>query len=159
MQADALFIWEDMCYKQGPLISPAMFREFMLPNYQKLTACARDHGVRHVIVDTDGNCAALLPLFIEGGVTVLHPFETAADMDVVEVRKAFPKLGIMGGIDKRKIGLGPDAIDAELERQVPYMMSRGGYIPTIDHSVPPDISWDDYKYYRKKLNAMIVPSD
>lgn len=155
VSADALFIWEDMCYKGGPLISPAMFREFLLPGYQKMSACARDHGVRHVIVDTDGNCSALLPLFIEGGVTVLHPFEAASDMDVVEVRKAFPKLGIMGGIDKREIAKGRAAIDAELARQVLYMMSQGGYIPTIDHSVPPDISWEDYRYYRSKLNEMI----
>ena len=67
VKADVCFVWEDMCYKNGPLISPAMFREFMLPNYKKLTACLRDHGVTSIMVDTDGDARLLIPLFIEEG--------------------------------------------------------------------------------------------
>lgn len=159
IEVDALLIWEDMCYKGGPLISPAMFREFMLPGYQKVISCVKDHGVKQVMVDTDGFCSALLPLFIEGGVTILHPFEVASGMDVVEVRKAFPKLGIMAGLDKRKLAAGPQAIDAELDRKVPSLLPKGGYVPFVDHSVPPDISWQNFKYYRQKLNRMLDTND
>ena len=155
VDADACFIWEDMCYKNGPLISPAMFREFMLPNYKKLSACLRDHGVSAIWVDTDGDARKLIPLFVEGGVTLLYPLEPQAGMDVVELREAFPKLGLMGGMDKRKLPEGRTAIDEELDRKIPFMIERGGYIPFLDHQAPPDISWDNYKYYREKLSAMI----
>ena len=46
IDVDVAMIWEDMAYKNGPLISPAMFREFMLPAYKKLTGFFRDRGIR-----------------------------------------------------------------------------------------------------------------
>ena len=155
VDADACFIWEDMCYKNGPLISPAMFREFMLPNYKKVTSCLRDHGVTAIMVDTDGDARRIIPLLMEGGVNLLLPCEVNAGMDVVGLRESFPELRLLGGIDKTKIAAGPDAIDEELQRKVPFMLQRGGYIPTVDHQVPKDTSWENFKYYRTKLNDMI----
>lgn len=154
VSADGCLIWEDMCYKGGPLISPAMFREFMLPCYRKVTGCLRDHGVDVVMVDTDGDCWKLLPLFVEGGVSVMLPMEVNAGMDVTKVREAFPRLGIMGGMDKTKLALGREAIDGELQK-VSFMLQRGGYVPHVDHMVPPDASWENFRYYREKLNQMI----
>ncbi len=155
VEVDAVFIWEDMCYRGGPLISPEMFREFILPGYKKLTDFLRGYGVKIILVDCDGDVWKLLPLWIEGGVTAIYPFEVAAGMDVVEVRKAYPKLGIHGGIDKRALIQGKEAIDRELAARVPFMLERGGYIPTIDHMVSMDISFENFKYYREKLNQMI----
>lgn len=152
---DMFTMWEDMCYKTGPLISPEMFREYMLPAYKKFTSFLRDHGVKNILVDTDGDCWKLIHLFIEGGVTGIYPFEVAANMDVVEVRKQYPKLQMTGGIDKRPLIKGTEAIDEELERRIPYMLTKGGYIPYVDHSVPPDISLDNFVNYREKLNAMM----
>ena len=155
VDVDMGYIWEDMSFKNGPLISPAMFEELMLPGYKKVIGCLRDHGVPVITVDTDGNFWKLIPLFIEGGVTSVLPFEAQAGMDVVEVRKAFPKLGILGGMDKTKLAAGPAAIDEELERKVPYCLERGCFVPSVDHQVPPDVSWDNFRYYREKLNSMI----
>jgi hypothetical protein len=152
--ADAILFWEDMCYKNGPLISPELFREFILPGYQQVTACLKSHGIRTIMVDTDGDCRRLIPLFIEGGVTAMCPFECAAGMDVVEIRKEFPRLGLLGGLDKIQLKRGRAAIDHELDRIAP-MIQQGGYVPHVDHQVPPDISWSDFRYYREKLNEMI----
>jgi uroporphyrinogen decarboxylase len=151
IEVDCIHIWEDMSYKNGPLISPEMFKEFMVPAYRKVTSVARSHGVKTIFVDTDGDCLKLIPHFMDGGVTGLYPFEVQAGMDVVEVRKAFPKLQILGGINKRELAADPERIDAELERRIPHMASQGGYIPMADHQVPPDVSWDNYLYYRRRL--------
>ena len=155
VDVDVMFIWEDMCYKAGPLISPETFREFILPGYKKLTGFLREQGVKVINVDSDGDVWKLIPLWIEGGVNVIYPFEVAAGMDIVEVRKAFPQLGIIGGIDKRALMQGKEAIDRELESKVPFMLKSGGYIPTIDHHVPPDIGFEEFKYYRQKLEQII----
>ena len=155
IEVDIFTFWEDMCYNNGPLISPEMFREFMLPAYRTLTAYLRDHGVKNILVDTDGNCWKLIPLFIDGGLTGIYPFEVAANMDVVAVRKEYPKLQIIGGIDKRPLIRNKEAIDEELDRRIPYMLEKGGYIPYVDHHVPPDVSWGNYVYYREELNRMI----
>jgi uroporphyrinogen decarboxylase len=155
IEVDVFTMWEDMCYNTGPLISPEMFREFMLPAYKKFTSFLKDMGVKNIMVDTDGDCSKLISLFLEGGLTAIYPWEVAANMDVVEVRKNYPKLQMIGGIDKRALMKDKKAIDEELDRRIPFMLERGGYIPYIDHHVPPDISWENYVYYREKLKTLI----
>jgi hypothetical protein len=148
---DFAFIWEDMCYRNGPLISPEMFREFLLPAYQRLTAFIRDMGVSTIIVDSDGDINKLIPLWLEGGVTGLLPFEVRAGMDVTRIGEEFPRLQILGGIDKNEIAKGHEAIDKELGRVLPAMLRRGGYAVALDHWVPPAISLDDYRYFVRRV--------
>lgn len=153
IEVDWVMMWEDMCYKTGPLISPAIFREFMLPAYKRFSAFLREMRVKHIIVDTDGNCWNLISLFLEGGITGLYPMEVAAGMDVVEVRKQYANLQIMGGIDKRMLARGKKEIDEELEGKIPFMLKRGGYIPHVDHHVPPDVPLENFVYYRNRLES------
>jgi uroporphyrinogen-III decarboxylase len=151
---DLALIWEDMCFKNGPLISPAMFKEFLLPYYKRLSGFFRDHGIEIILVDTDGDARKLITLFIEGGVTGMFPVEVAAGMDVSQLREAFPKFQFIGGVDKMKLAQNHEAIDAELDR-IASTLTKGGFIPTVDHLVPPDVSWSNFSYYRRKLNDMI----
>ena len=117
----------------------------------------RDHRVKILLVDTDGYNWKLIPLFFEGGVTGMGPMEVAAGIDVVDVRKAFPRFQIIGGIDKRIMADGNGVIDAELQRKVPPLVKVGGYIPCCDHSVPPDVSWENFRHYRQRLTELVVP--
>ena len=155
IQVDFCFACEDLGFKTSTFISPAVFRELMLPCYKKLTGMLRDHGVKIMFVDSDGYNWKLIPLFLEGGVTGTGPMEVAAGMDVVEVRKAFPRLQIFGGIDKRILACDKNAIDAELTRKIPPLVSGGGYIPCCDHSVPPDVSWENFIHYRKRVTELV----
>ncbi len=155
VKADCAMFWEDVSFKNGPLISPAMMREFMLPCYRRFTGFLHDHGIRHVLVDSDGDCRLIIPVLMEGGVTGLMPFEVNAKMDVVQIRKDFPRLQIFGGIDKMQLALDKSAIDRELKAKVtPEMLRHGGYIPHVDHQVPPNVSWENFKYYRERLAAI-----
>ena len=155
VRVDAILIWEDMCYRSGPLISPDHFRRFMLPKYVEFIQHARACGVEGIIVDTDGDCLAMIPLFLEAGVDCLLPFEVQAGMDVVAIGKQFPKLSIMGGLDKRVLadGCKHEAIKAEVDRVLPYFVDRGGYIPTLDHTCPPNVSLANYHYYLQCLRS------
>ncbi len=156
IKVDCVNFWEDMAYRSGPLISPEMFREFMLPPYRKVTSFLKEMGVKIILVDSDGNVEKLVPLFMESGITAVFPFEVQAGSDVVSFRRRYPRLQIMGGIDKMKIALGRRAIDEELDSRVSPMLKSGGYIPHIDHHVHPEISWDNFKYYRDRLKEMIL---
>ncbi|MGQ9610954.1 MAG: uroporphyrinogen decarboxylase family protein [bacterium] len=139
---DFALFWEDMCYKSGPLISPNMFREFLLPNYKKVTAFLVEHGVELSWVDCDGNIEALLSLWIEGGVRGHYPLEVAAGMDAGKLRKEYGKDIVMwGNVDKRALVKGKSAIDKEIERLAPVV---------IDHGVPEDISYENYLYYLER---------
>ena len=151
---DFAMFWEDMCYKTGPLISPAMFREFLLPNYKRVTSFLRKNGVELSWVDCDGNIDALLPLWLEGGVKGFYPLEVAADMDAVKVQAQYGKdVVLWGNVDKRAISAGKDAIDAEIRRLEPAVKT-GGFIPLVDHMVPHDISLDNYLYYLEKRKQL-----
>jgi uroporphyrinogen decarboxylase len=156
VQVDCAHFWEDMAYRTGPLISPATFREFMTPCYQKVTGFLKDRGVKVILVDSDGNLDELIPLFLEAGLTGIWPVEVQAGNDLVEIRRSYPQLRILGGIDKLKIARGREAIDRELEDKMPYMLSRGGYIPHLDHSAHPEISWPDFRYYRNRLKGYVA---
>ena len=83
------------------------------------------------------------------------PMEVAAGMDVVEVRKKFPRLQITGGIDKRILAKDKSLIETEIENKVPFMLKYGGYIPHVDHLVPPDVPFDNFLYYRRRLERMV----
>ncbi|MEI6132298.1 MAG: uroporphyrinogen decarboxylase family protein [Bacillota bacterium] len=154
VKVDVIHIWEDMSGKQGSLISPAMIREFMLPNYKKIKAFAQAQNIPVFSMDTDGNCSELVPLFMEGGINLMLPFEVAAGSDIVDFRRKYPSLGILGGIDKQEIAKGKVAIDRELDR-IQEMFQSSGYIPALDHLAHPDISWNDYCYYIEKLKERI----
>lgn len=154
VEVDYILIWEDMAFKNGPLVSPNIFEEFCIPYYKKFISEMKKFGVKHFIVDTDGNFEVLIPLFIEAGVTGFYPFEVAAGMDIEKMRYLYPDLIIIGGIDKRALAAGEEAIDKELEK-VERMLAKGGYLPCTDHAVTPDVSFSNFIYFRKKLKELL----
>lgn len=149
-------IGEDISYKNGPLISPDMMKEFLLPYYNDLIETLKkgQFQAMHVEVDTDGNVKQVLPLYMSAGFNVFRPFEVAAGNDVVEYAKKYSKLVISGGIDKRILAKSKEAIKQEVERIIPFMVKRGGYIPTCDHTVPSDVPYENYLYYRKLITSI-----
>ena len=150
---DELGLGEDICYNHGLLISPDMVREFLLPYYQDVVGKARRRQERHLYfhVDTDGWAEPAVPLYLEAGMDVMSPWEVASGCDVVRIGRQWPELVMAGGIDKRVLARGRDAIDRHLEHILPAMVERGGYIPTCDHGVPDDVSLESYLHYRRRV--------
>ena len=152
---DELFFGEDICYNNGSLISPNMMREFLLPYYSQLitnlTARQIDRS-RHLYfqIDTDGWCVPVIDLYRGIGMDVMSPFEVASRCDVVDIGRRWPDLVMTGGIDKRILAQGKEAIDRHVERILPPLRARGGYIPTCDHGVPEEVSLENYLHYRKR---------
>jgi hypothetical protein len=157
LHPDFAFIWEDMCYRNGPLISPRAFREFMLPAYQKLTHFLKQMGVRNIVVDSDGNIDKLIPLWLEGGVTGLLPFEVKSGMDITRIRKEYPHLQIIGGVEKHCLEHGKAEIDTELQRVLPDMLAQGGYCVSLDHWVHDGISLENFEYYVDRVRRFPMP--
>lgn len=154
IKVDHMQIWEDVSFGSGSMLSDNVMREFMLPYYKRLTDFLKVNGVDLIFVDTDGDCMKIIPFFIEAGVTGMYPFESNCGMDIVKVRKEFPQLAMMGGIPKSEIIYGTKRIDEILE-PVKEVLKTGGYIPFGDHFIPPEVEWEDFRYYRTKLNQII----
>ncbi len=152
---DEFFLAEDICYNNGPLISPDMMREFLFPYYQQLIENVRRRQIdqsRHLYIhiDTDGDVLPIIPVYQELGMDTMSPFKVASGCDVVAVGKQYPDIAIFGGIDKRILAQSKQAIDQEVERILPVMRERGGYIPTCDHGVPEEVPYENYLHYRKR---------
>jgi uroporphyrinogen decarboxylase len=154
VEVDHWQIWEDISFGTGPMISPAMVQEFLCPYIKRIGDFLKARGVKVILLDTDGDCNSIIPLFIEAGVTGMYPFEAHCGMDVAKVRKQYPRLQMLGGIPKSEIQKGPRRID-EILANVPDVLKTGGYIPFGDHFIPPDVDFANFTYYRNKLNALI----
>ena len=142
--------WEDMCYKTASIISPRHFREFCVPQYKRVTHVMRKYGVKTFLVDSDGYVDELIPLWLEGGVNGIYPLEVMAGEDPVGLRKRYGKdLVMWGGIDKVELTKDKAAVEREVRAKVPFLIGQGGWIPGIDHAVPPDVPYENFLYYRK----------
>lgn len=150
VRVDEVIFFEDMAATKAPLLSPAAFREFLAPAYRRLCGGLADLGVAHRCVDSDGNVQPLLPELIACGVTGISPCEVQSGMDAALLRESFPGLTLHGGIDKRALAQGPEAIAAELDRRFATAWEKARYLPAPDHSLPPDISWGNACYYAER---------
>ena len=154
MDFDIACFWEDMSGKQGSLISPGIFRKFMTPRYKKIIGFLKTKGINHFVVDTDGNVEELIPLFMEAGINIMYPFEQQAGNDLVAIREKYPEFVMLGGFDKNVLSESREDIDNELKK-MKHLIGKGGYIPCADHLVPPNSTWENFKYYREKLREII----
>ena len=154
VRVDHIHIWEDMSGKQGSLISMAMVEEFMGPEYDRMAAFAARHKIPILSVDTDGLVDELVPAFMQHGVNAFMPFEVQAGNDVVAYRKQYPKLGIMGGLDKSALAKGKPEMHREFDR-AEQMLALGGWVPGFDHLIPPDVPWENFTYAMTHLRDMV----
>jgi uroporphyrinogen decarboxylase len=155
VRPDYLFLNEDMSMKNGPLLSPDTYRTFILPHMKRLVAFFKAAGVPWFVVDTDGNCELLIPQLLEAGVDAIWPLERASDMDPWAIRKKFGRtLRLWGGVDKRELAKDPAAIDRHLRALQP-LVADGGFFPTVDHLVPPDVSRANFEHYMRRKHQLL----
>jgi len=155
IRLDMVFWWEDMASKNGPLCGPNLFREFLQPGYHRVMQVAQRHGCVLSMVDCDGNPHDIVRNWLEEGVNIMFPLEVAAGVDPFAWRREFGMdLRLRGGIGKEPLVRGGSAIDRELERIRP-LLEQGGFIPHLDHLVPPDIPYKHYCQYLEKKRRLI----
>jgi len=154
VKVDFVTWWEDMCYSKGPLLSVRHFEEFMVPRYKRVTDILKEHGVNINILDCDGDIALLVPGWLKAGINCMFPIE-ARFTDIYKLRENYGHhVLLMGGVNKLALIAGEKSIDEELKGLTP-LLQDGGYIPTVDHRVPPEVSYSTYLYYLKKKREWI----
>ena len=153
---DHVMVGEDMAYKMHSMISPVMVRRVLLPTWTEWVRVVKASGCPVVSMDCDGYIAELMDLWIEAGFNCCFPVEVAAGNDIVAYRHQYgQQMAYIGGIDKRALAVGGESMQAELMRVVVPLLEDGGFIPSCDHGVPPDISWPNYVAYSRLLARLI----
>ena len=105
----------------------------------------KSHGIK-VLLDTDGDVTPLIPWLIESDIDGIYPLERQAGVDVAKIREEYPKLIILGAYDKMVMSKGEADMRAEFERLLP-VMRKGGFLPSVDHQTPPEVSLENYRTY------------
>ena len=159
IRVDHVMLNEDMAYKTAAMLSPAMMREFMLPNYRRLKAFFKDRGVASVMMDTDGHCGQVLDVFYPEGIEGTAPLEIAANNDPEVYLRRHPGIVMFGGIDKRELADTKERTRAEVVRRYRVCREFPNYIPTVDHGVPPDIPIRNFLYMVELIQGLAQGED
>ncbi len=143
-QFDGAFLYCDLGYRNGLLFSPKHYEQQLHPVFKRVFGYFNDRGLP-VILHCCGNVKELIPYFIDEGLRCLQPLEVKSGMDVVELKREYGKdMAWMGGIDVRTM-TDPRAIEEEIRRKIPVAMQGGGYIYHSDHSIPKNVSLQEYQ--------------
>jgi len=147
--------WEDICFKNGPLITPAVFAEKVGPHYKRITDLLKQYAIDIVSLDCDGKIDALIPTWFENGVNTMFPIEVGTwNASLAPWRKQYGKnLRGVGGMNKVVFARDRAAVDAEVERLKP-LVELGGFIPCPDHRIAPDAQWDLVRYYCDRMKKV-----
>jgi len=148
---DICGISEDMAYKTACMVSPAIVRQKFVPRYRELVQEIRRAGAEKIVIDSDGHIEELIPLWIESGIDGASPVEIAAEQDILEYAKAYPQFLFLGGIDKRVLARGRKEVKDEVVLKARELYRRGGWIPAVDHAVPADAKFENFKYMLELL--------
>ncbi|NIA22199.1 MAG: hypothetical protein GWP05_09620 [Anaerolineaceae bacterium] len=133
-------IWAggDLADNRGSVYGPRVFRDLFLPRLQKITKCARELGLFYLF-RSDGNLWSIADdLFVASGVHGYGEIDVDAGMDLLEVRRRYPKLTLWGGISCGKLMLQGSADQVRAEtRRVVEGLGRIGHILGTSNSVLP----------------------
>ena len=141
---DFMTFAEDMSYNKGPMLSEDLFREFMLPYYERIIPALHKHGVIPII-DSDGDIGVPAFWFDHAGPKGVLPLERQAGVDIAALRREHPRMRFIGHFDKMTMDKGEDSMRAEFERLLPTA-AQGGFLISCDHQTPPGVSWDTVKF-------------
>ena len=156
VEIDAVVFSEPIGGNDRPLISPQMYEEFVLKNYEPLLDVLHRREVNTICLQTYANARILIPSILRWGFNCLWACEVNIDtMDYRSLRREFGSdLRLIGGIDLDALRKDKAAIRREIEEKVPPLIAEGGYIPLADGRVREDVPFKNYVYYRKLLEKV-----
>jgi uroporphyrinogen decarboxylase len=133
---DLVWTFDDMAYKTGPMFSPQVFREMILPHLRGLADAIKGEGFPWII-HSDGNVMALLDDLLTLGFDALHPLEPGP-MDIAAVKRDYDqRLCLVGNIDLHyTLTRGtPAEVEAEVKERIATIGQGGGYMISSANSI------------------------
>ena len=146
LEFDGCFFYGDMGYRNGTLFGPDIYRSLVMPAHKRIVDFLHDNGKR-VILHSCGQIKSFIPMLIEVGFDALQPLEAKCDQDVRELAKEYGRqIVFFGNIDVRELSKDKEAVRREVESKLEAFDGNWNYIFHSDHSIPQDISFENYCY-------------
>ena len=151
---DAGAFWEDMCYNAGPLLSPAHFKQYMVPQYRHYQP-APPTWMRHCLgrLRRQNRCADPVMARRRRELHVSHRGRHLGCRSGAVSPRDGRDLLMMGGFDKHILARSTAQIEKEVLRLTP-LVEEGGFIGFADHRVPPDVPFENYLFYLKTVRRV-----
>jgi len=142
---DGAYLFCDLGYRGGLFFSPGHYEDQLHPVFKELCRFFHERDM-YVFLHCCGDVKDLIPYFIEDGIDCLQPLEVKSGMDLVELKERHgDDITFMGGIDVRLMALDdPAPLEKEIREKFTAAKENGGYIYHSDHSVPNNVSFQQY---------------
>lgn len=136
LSVDAVGLSDDLGTQTSLMISPAMFREFVLPEYSYAFGPVLGAG-KMVHLHSCGCVESIAGDLAGIGVTVLDPVQATAN-DLKKVKQdTFGRTALHGGISSAVLATGtPSEVRAEVMRVMDILKPGGGYVCAPDQHLP-----------------------
>jgi uroporphyrinogen decarboxylase len=147
-----LWIYDDMAYNHGTMMSPKSFERIFLPAYKRMVKAFKDVGAAKVILHSDGNITPVLDMLMEAGIDGINPVEPKAGLHIPTLRKKYGnKLSLIGGMCNSHVL--PRGTRAEIEKQAMdiIQVAEDGGVIIGAHSIGPDIPLQNYIFYHETV--------
>lgn len=145
--ADVVLTGDDYAHRTAPIMSPAHFKEFVLPYLQEMVDLARARGVPF-IKHTDGNIWPIIDMIVDTGIDALDPLEPIAGMDIGEVKQRYgDRIAVAGNVDCGELlsrGTPKDVVDA-VKETLAKAAPGGGHILASSNSIHPAVNPENYR--------------
>ena len=144
--SDAVMWAEDLGYKTGPLIGPAMFKDFFLEaNKQRARNVKGKYG-KKILKHCCGNINMLLDFFVEIGFDAYQSIQPTAGMDICRLKKDYgDRIALWGGVAvENLVGGTPEDVRADVRRAMECAKPGGRFILGASHSIAVGTRYDNY---------------
>jgi len=135
--AEVIILGDDYAGNQGPMMSPAHFRRFLLPRLRQMVDLIHAEGAR-CIKHSDGNLYPILADIMSAGPDGLNPIEPVAGMELKRVKQLVGhQVCLAGNIDCAHLlphGT-PAQVRAAVRQAIADAAPGGGYILTSSNSI------------------------
>ncbi len=133
---DAIVMDTDYCHQKGPWISPASFREIILPLLKKQVDAIHAAGA-YVIKHTDGNVWPILDMVVDTGIDGLHGIQPSAGVSLKALKERYGShLALFGAMEgQHLINDQPAAIKNLVRDQIAEAGQNGRFVLTSSNSI------------------------
>lgn len=152
--AEAVMMYDDYGFKEGPLVNPKHFREEHVPRLKQIVDAAHKRGMKF-LMHSCGNLNELWDDLMTVGIDALHPIEPTAKMDIFALKEANPNLTFIGNVSAQDLqDKTPDYIQKSTEKLMTGCKTGGRYMLSSGHSIHPAVDLQNYLSMREVHTRM-----
>ncbi|MBM3999226.1 MAG: hypothetical protein FJ297_06750 [Planctomycetes bacterium] len=143
---DVVVFGDDYADKNGPMMSPRHFREFVFPGLKRSVENAHRAGA-YVVKHTDGNVMPILDMIIESGVDAINPLEPVAGMDIARIKRDYgDRVALIGNIDCGELlcMASPDDVRRVTRETIEAAAPGGGFCLSSSNSIHSSVKPENY---------------